>query len=148
MATFLVGTLEAYLPLLAPLPRLSKAVLNTLLTLWAAGPPPSQDGANVRARAFLRVRQMALVLPGVSREEVFRAIYLRFARACKTCTEANIGSVTFMATSIAELYQSDPVQAYQQAFLYIRQLALHLRTALAKKTSEATRAVTTWQVRV
>ena len=32
-----------------------------------------------------------------------------------------------------------------QAFLYIRQLALHLRTAIAKQTSEATRQVTTWQ---
>ena len=29
--------------------------------------------------------------------------------------------------------------------MYIRQLALHLRTAIAKQTSEATRQVTTWQ---
>ena len=145
VASFLTSTLEAYLPLLTPLPRLSKAVLNTLLTLWASGPPPAEDEANVRAQAFLRIRQMALMLPGTVREECFRAIYLRFARACKSCTEANIGSVAFMAQSIAELYQSDPVQAYQQGFLYIRQLALHLRAALSKQTAEATRQVTTWQ---
>ena len=150
VTSFLVGTLEAYLPLLTPLPRLSKAVLNTLLTLWATGPSPSENksGSDVRVQAFLRVRQMALMLPGwyfifipilfhdcpspnlpatndyyyylavfcsgTVREECFRSIYLRFARAAKSCTEMNIGSVSFMAQSIAELYQSDPVQAYQQ----------------------------------
>lgn len=51
---------------------------------------------------------------GTVREECFRSIYLRYARAAKSCTEMNIGSISFMAQSIAELYQSDPVQAYQQ----------------------------------
>ena len=67
VTSFLVGTLEAYLPLLTPLPRLSKAVLNTLLTLWSTGPSPSENksGSDVRVQAFLRVRQMALMLPGI-----------------------------------------------------------------------------------
>ena len=143
VSVFLITSLEAYLPLLSPMPRLAKAVLNSLLTLWCQ--PQGEDGVDVRVHAFLRIRQMALMLPGTVREECFRSIYLRYARGCKTFTETGGSGVLFMSQCIAELYTSDPVQAYQQAFLYIRQLALHLRAALVKKTSEATRQVTTWQ---
>ena len=145
VSVFLITSLEAYLPLLSPMPRLAKAVLKSLLTLWSQGLPPNEDEADVRVNAFLRIRQMALMLPGSIREECFRSIYLRYARGCKTFSETGGSSVIFMAQCVAELFTSDPVQAYQQAFLYIRQLALHLRAALVKKTSEATRQVTTWQ---
>lgn len=145
VSVFLVTSLEPYLPLLSPMPRLAKAVLKSLLTLWSQGLPPEENGVDVRVHAFLRIRQMALVLPGTVREECFRSIYLRYARGCKTFSETGGSSVVFMAQCVAELFTSDPVQAYQQAFLYIRQLALHLRAALVKKTSEATRQVTTWQ---
>ena len=145
VSVFLISSLDAYIPLLSPMPRLAKAVLKSLLTLWSQGQQPGDDETDVRVHAFLKIRQMALMLPGTVREECFRSIYLRYARGCKTFSETGGSSVIFMAQCIAELFLSDPVQAYQQAFLYIRQLALHLRAALVKKTSEATRQVTTWQ---
>jgi nucleolar complex protein 2 len=145
VAVFIITSLEAYIPLLSPMPRLAKAILNALLNLWSQGAPPAEDEANVRVYAFLRIRQMALVLPGAIPEECFRSIYLKFARECKTFNEATAASVNFMSKCIGELYSSDPVQAYQQAFLYIRQISLHLRTAFLKKSSESTRQVTTWQ---
>ena len=145
VAVFLVTSLESYLPLLSPMPRLCKAVLNALLRLWSQGQPPGEDGVDVRVHAFMKVRQMSLMLPGAVREECFRSIYLSYARGCKTFTETGGSGVLFMAQCVAELFVSDPVQAYQQAFIYIRQLALHLRTALVKKTSDAVRQVTNWQ---
>jgi len=50
-----------------------------------------------------------------------------------------------MMQSVAELYGTDLSIAYQQAFLYIRQLALHLRAALLKKTDETNRQVSSMQ---
>lgn len=50
-----------------------------------------------------------------------------------------------MAQCVAELYSSDSALAYQQPFLYISQLALHLRTAFLKKSAETTRQITSWQ---
>lgn len=44
-----------------------------------------------------------------------------------------------------ELYSLDYASSYQHAFVYIRQLALHLRSALQKKTPEAFRIVYCWQ---
>lgn len=145
VGSYLLSSLEPYIPLLAPLPRLSKGFLKVLLHLWAHGPSPEQDSSNVRGRAFLRIRQMALQLPGAMGEECFRGIYLAYARTAKTFSPLTSGDVIYMAQCITELYSLDPAQSYQQAFLYIRQLALHLRTAMMKKSAEATRLVLNWQ---
>jgi len=145
VCVFLLRSLEEYIPFVSPLPRLAKGVLKVLLNLWSEGPNPSQDASNVRGHAFLRIRQMALVLPAHIAEEVFRSIYLSYARCSKSFSELTASEVLFMSQCITELFSLDTAQAYQQAFLYIRQLALHLRTATIKKTSESLRQVTSWQ---
>lgn len=142
---YLVSGLEPYIPLLAPVPRLAKSVLRVLLKLWSTGPSPVEDPTHARGHCFLRIRQLCIVLPGVMPEECFKSIYMTFARSCKTYSELTEPSIVFMVQCITELYKLDPVLAYQQGFLYIRQLALHLRAAYVKKTTETTRAVLNWQ---
>ena len=133
VCVYLISSLEPYIPLLAPLPRLAKGVLKVLLKFWASGIAPADDTANVRGHAFLRIRQMAITLPGSMTEECYRVIYLTYARQCKSFSEINSTSVLFMAQCITELYSYNIPLAYQQSFLYIRQLALHLRGAILKK---------------
>jgi nucleolar complex protein 2 len=50
-----------------------------------------------------------------------------------------------MGNCVVELYSLDYHSSYQHAFVYIRQLALHLRSAIQKKTPEALLAVYCWQ---
>jgi nucleolar complex protein 2 len=57
-----------------------------------------------------------------------------------------------MKNTAAELYQLAPAQAYQQAFTFIRMLAVHLRGVVRGSTSgkagenqEAFKAVYNWQ---
>ena len=142
---YLLQAIEPYIPLLAAMPRLGKALLKVFLYIWAEGPDPANDSKSRRARAFLRIRQMAVQLPGSYTEECFRCLYLSYTRCCKTFTEYTGASVLFMSRCIVELYQTDLQQAYQQSFLYIRQLALHLRSAVMKKSSESIRQITSWQ---
>eukprot|EP00605_Chrysophyceae_sp_TOSAG23-4_P000424 GSChrysophyteH1.ASY1.ANO1.481.1 assembled CDS len=145
VAVYLLQVIDPYIHLLAPLPRLAKTLLKILLFVWSEGPDPAEDDHNLRARSYLRIRRMSMVLPGSFTEECFRCVYLTFTRVCKSFTEYNEASVLFMIRCVVELYQTDILQSYQQGFLYIRQLALHLRTAVMKKTSENTRLVTSWQ---
>jgi len=147
---FLVDSLGAYIPFLAPLPRLAKSVVKVLLAVWSRRDDLSTDrigvpDMQVRCLAFLRIRQMAVELPGAVTEECFRSMYLKFARQTKSFNEYTAPSEMFMMQSVAELYGTDLSIAYQQAFLYIRQLALHLRAALLKKTDETNRQVSGMQ---
>lgn len=41
--------------------------------------------------------------------------------------------IDFMRTSLVELYALDQVLAYKHAFVYIRQMAFHLRNAIMVK---------------
>ena len=154
----LIESLSGYIPFLAPLPRLTKRTLKVLLGIWSRQPSPNNSDSDTAAaattaaayvevggHALLRIRQMALELPGVASEECFRGIYLKFARQAKSFTELTAPVVIFMTHSVSELYGADLTMGYQQAFLYIRQLALHLRLALLKHSSDATREVTSMQ---
>jgi nucleolar complex protein 2 len=99
----------------------------------------------VKLAAFLRVRQMATVLPFPFLEECLKALYLAYARNCKFVTEASLPGLTLMGNCVVELYGLDMTSSYQHAFVYIRQLALHLRSAYTKKTPEALQRVHGWQ---
>jgi len=63
--------------------------------------------------------------------------YLTYVRSAKFGTVMQRGAVNFMANGVVELFLLDGVGAYQLAFVYIRQLAVHLRQALTQKNAEA-----------
>lgn len=63
--------------------------------------------------------------------------YLVYVRNAKFGTVAQQGAINFMTNAIVELFLLDGVGAYQLAFVYIRQLAVHLRQALTQKNAEA-----------
>jgi len=50
-----------------------------------------------------------------------------------------------MGNCLVELYSLDVDSSYQHAFIYIRQLALHLRAAITKKTKESFQQIYAWQ---
>jgi len=145
ISIFLLSHLEPYIPLLAPLPRLVKGVLRVLLSIWSRDITGEEDVLNARAYVFLRIRQIALQLPGTAMDETMRSIYLSYARNCRNYTEMNAKTVMFMIECTIQIYKLDSSMAYQHAFLFVRQLALHLRTAIIKKSTEKTKELVSWQ---
>lgn len=61
-------------------------------------------------------------------------IYLALVRSSKTTTAHTIPAITLMKNSASEIYCLDHSAAYQHAFGYIRQLAIHLRNSMKVKT--------------
>ena len=81
LLTFLLRASVGVIPLLQPFPVLCRKFLKTLLGLWAS-PPSGSNG--VRLVAFLRLRQMAVLLPNPATiDAVLKGTYLAFARAAK-----------------------------------------------------------------
>jgi nucleolar complex protein 2 len=149
LVVFVLKSLSNYVPFMTPFPKLAESMLKTLTALWSAPIDSSEDYQVVRLHSFLRIRQLAMTQPFPFIEECLKKLYLAYAQRAKFATASSVTSVlptlTFMGNCVVELYSLDYHSSYQHAFVYIRQLALHLRTAMHKKTSEALGAVYCWQ---
>jgi nucleolar complex protein 2 len=149
LVVFVLKSLAIYIPYMTPFPRIAESMLKTLTALWSAPIDSSEDYQVVRLHAFLRIRQLAMTQPFPFIEEGLKKLYLAYAQRAKFATASSVSSalptLTFMGNCVVELYSLDYHSAYQHAFIYIRQLALHLRTAMHKKTPEALSAVYCWQ---
>jgi len=150
MARFVLGVLEGFVVLFEPFPKIANQLLKQLLAIW------SSAERDVRIEAFLRIRQMAIELTtGVGTmahsrggesmlELALKGLYLTFVRHSKFVTQLNQPVMDFMSNCVVELYGLDPTLSYQHAFVYIRQLAIHLRQALMAKKKDSHRMVYNW----
>jgi nucleolar complex protein 2 len=72
-------------------------------------------------------------------------MYLEYVRTCKVSNAKALTHASLLRNAVAELYTMDEKAAYTHAFVYIRQLAVHLRTALTVRRKEALSQVYNWQ---
>jgi nucleolar complex protein 2 len=149
LVTYILKALSKYLPYMTPFPRLGESMLKVMISLWSAPIDASEDYQVVRLHSFLRIRQLALTQPFPLIEECLKKAYLAYAQRAKFANASSVTStlptLTFMGNCVVELFSLDYHSSYQHAFVYIRQLALLLRTAMQKKTPESFSAVYCWQ---
>lgn len=60
-------------------------------------------------------------------------MYVSYVSNCKFISQNSVPTVNFMRKSLTELFSLNDVVSYNHAFLYIRQLAIHLRSAVITK---------------
>lgn len=149
LLAFILKALSNYMVFLTPFPRLAEAMLKMLVEKWSAPLDSSEDYQVVRLISFFRIRQLARTQPFPFIETCLRKTYLAYASRAKlgksTPTDEVLSTLTFMGNSVVELYSLDPHSSYQHAFVYIRQLALHLRSAVRKSTGESLQQIFSWQ---
>eukprot|EP00808_Paulinella_micropora_P017100 g61306.t1 len=144
LARFILASLETMVPLFGPFPKLGSKLLKSLLKLWG-----TSENRNTRIDAFLRIRQMALELPAEQEllEAALKGLYLTYVRNSKFFTAQHEPMHSLMRNCLVEIYALEETAAYQHAFVYIRQLAIHLRNALSNKnkTKDTYKSVYNWQ---
>ena len=113
--------------------------LKTLLELWSTG----TDGT--RIACFLAIRKLVSAGDEAVKDMVLKGIYLSLLRTCKNTSIHTLPSINLMKNSASEIYALDHAAAYQHAFGYIRQLAVHLRNSMRVKTKDSYKAVYNWQ---
>ncbi|EIN05833.1 Noc2-domain-containing protein [Punctularia strigosozonata HHB-11173 SS5] len=116
-----------------------KTYLKMCLGLWSS----AQD--QVRIAAYLAMRRLISSTDDSIMDLVLKGVYLTLVRASKTTTPHTLPSINLMKNSASDLYCVDHATAYQHAFGYIRQLAVHLRNSMKTKTKESYKLVYNWQ---
>lgn len=125
--------------LLVSFPNITKSLVKQLIHIWGV----SDD--YVRVLAFFCILRIATSQPKFILDTVLKLMYLTYVKNSKFVNFKALAPINFMRRSLVELYALDVDVSYQHIFLYIRQLAIHLRNAITVKTKEHTQAVYNWQ---
>lgn len=114
------------------------------LELWST----AED--SVRIAAFISIRKLAsapdhsvfdmilkvcpIYICVNSRLTVEQSMYSQLVRSSKTTSAHTLPSINLMKNTASEIFCINHASTYQQAFGYIRQLAIHLRSSMKTKT--------------
>ncbi|KAL4712865.1 hypothetical protein ACJJTC_011935 [Scirpophaga incertulas] len=119
--------------------RVSKQSLKKLITLWSTGEE------TVRVLAFLCILRITRNQQATLLDLVLKAMYMTYVKNCKFVSPMTWPGINFMRRSLIEMFALDINVSYQHVFLYIRQLAIHLRNAIVVQKIENRQAVYNWQ---
>ncbi|XP_074653833.1 nucleolar complex protein 2 homolog [Tubulanus polymorphus] len=127
------------IPYVACFPKSSKSMLKHLITTWSTADETS------RVLAFLCLMRLARTQAADNLTNFMKQMYMSFVKNCKFTSPTSLPQINFMQRSLVEVFSLDIDSAYQLAFVYIRQLAIHLRNAINTKKKESIQAVYNWQ---
>ncbi|XP_078036307.1 nucleolar complex protein 2 [Augochlora pura] len=135
----LLKHLHQMLPYTQSFSSLTKPLLKILLKIW------SSSDETVRVVAFLSILRIATTTKESVLEMLFKAMYVKYVENSKFVSFTTLPGINFMRHCLTEIYLLDNNLAYTHAFLYIRQMAIHLRNAMTLKKKENFQAVYNWQ---
>ena len=137
-------TLSSLLPLLPYLlsfKKVLKALIKAIIEIWSDS---SSDEAT-RITAFLLIRRLTLISDASLREAVLKTTYQGLVKGSRITNIHSLPGIHLMKNSAAELWGLDPNIGYTTGFVYIRQLAVHLRTSITHPTKESYKTIYNWQ---
>lgn len=66
-------------------------------------------------------------------DNFLRHLYTEFIRNCKFTSSLTWGKINFMKRSLVQIFGMEKEMAYKLGFLFVRQLAVHVRNAIVLK---------------
>ncbi|XP_013408065.1 nucleolar complex protein 2 homolog [Lingula anatina] len=118
----------------------SYTVFQKLISLWS-----STSEETCRVLSFLSINKLVRLLQNALLEPTLKQMYMAYVQNCKFTSPSTLPMINFMQRSLVEMFAIDVRLTYQYAFIYIRQLAIHLRNAITVKKKDTCQAVYNWQ---
>lgn len=137
--TVLLKHLHQICSVLPAFANTTKPILKRLIVLW------SGSEETIRILAFLCILRITRQQQQLYINNVLKMMYLSYVKNSRFVSPNSLPGINFMRRSLAEMFALDLNISYQHAFLFIRQLAIHLRNAVTLKKKESFQAVYNWQ---
>lgn len=119
--------------------KISKSLIKRVISLWCS------NEETVRVLSLIIIVRTTKSMPKDFLGPVLKNMYFSYVKNTKFTSPSTWPMINFMKRSLAEVYALNPKVAYEHAFVYVRQLAIHLRNALTTKKKESFQTVYNWQ---
>lgn len=117
---------------------MSLSIVKHACKVWGGAEP----NGKLLAYKFLRA---AAKHGAVELSDLYRSLYTSFARNTKFMSWDRYKAVDLMRSCFIDILAIDLSEAYQVMFTYLRQLSLHLNTAIKKPTKDRVKTLYNWQ---
>lgn len=118
---------------------ITKPILKRLIQIWSTGEE------SIRIVAFLCILKITMNHKELFLNQVLKTMYMEYVKNSKFVSPNTLPAINFMRRSLTELFLLDLNVAYHHVFLFIRQLAIHLRNAILLQKKEHFQQIYNWQ---